>query len=98
MAHAYSGILLPADHWPEGQLIMPIWRKEHELARLIVHFIGMIVFGVGLTAICGQLSGQAGLYQWGHVGSMAVPTGICAILSGIGFFLISRGEDSNGEN
>jgi len=70
----------------------PVWRKEHEVARVVVHFIGMIVFSIGMSAVCGQLAGRPALYEWGFAGQMSLPTAVCLCLSGIGFFLVSRGE------
>lgn len=76
---------------------MPIWRKEHELARVAVHFIGMIGFGIGLAAFCGQLSGQPVFYSWHHAGAMAFPTAMVTMFYGVGFFMVSRAEASDGE-
>ncbi len=75
----------------------PIWRKEHELARTITHWIGMGIFAIGLTAFLGHLSGQASWYSWGRIGAMAMPSSFTAMLSGIGFFLVSRGEAPHGD-
>lgn len=72
---------------------MPVWRKEHELARVIVHYIGIIITSVSGSALCGQLGRRAYLYQWGYTGTMALPTALCLLLTGIGFFLVSRGEE-----
>lgn len=75
---------------------MPIWRKEHELARVVVHFIGMIIFAIGTTALSGWITGHPALYQWGLTGQMSLPTAFCLCLAGIGFFLVSRGEARHG--
>lgn len=74
---------------------MPIWRKEHELARVIVHYIGIVGVVISGTALCGQLSHNIALYQWGHTGAMSLPTATICCLFGIGFFLVSRGEAPN---
>jgi polyferredoxin len=76
---------------------MPVWRKEHEFARVVVHFIGMIIFAIGLTAFSGHLSNNAPMISWGYVGAMAMPSAVVAMLSGVAFFLVSRGEASHGE-
>lgn len=77
---------------------MPVWRKEHELARVVVHFIGIILTSVSGSALCGHLSRQAYLYQWGYTGAMALPTATCMLLAGVGFFLVSRGEEPDAGN
>lgn len=71
---------------------MPIWRREHELARVFVHFIGMIITAIAITAILGRMSHHAVLTGWGDPVPMSVPTAFCLMLSGVGFFLVSRGE------
>jgi hypothetical protein len=71
---------------------MPIWRKEHEKSRVFVHYIGLVVAAVAVTALCGQLARIPLLFEWGHTGSMSLPTAICLLLCGIGFFIVSRGE------
>lgn len=75
---------------------MPIWRKEHELARVVVHYIGISVTAVAVTSLCGIMSGHPVLYNWGSVGSMSLPTSFCFFLAGIGFYLVSRGEALHG--
>lgn len=75
---------------------MPIWRREHELARVVVHYIGIIITAISTCALCGQLSHQQWLYQWGYTGTMALPTAFCLCLTGIALFLLSRGEDHAG--
>lgn len=76
---------------------MPIWRKEREPARVLVHWIGMIGFGIGLAAFCGQLSGQPIFYSWKHTGAMAFPTAMVTMIYGIGLFIVSRGESADSE-
>lgn len=72
---------------------MPVWRKEHEPARVTVHFVGMVITAISGTSICGQISGRANFATWGAQGAMSLPTAVCLVLAGIGFFLLSRGED-----
>jgi len=71
---------------------MPIWRKEHETSRVMVHLFGIVIFAIAATALCGQISGRPVLYSWGFTGTMSLPTAFCLCLAGIGFFLVSRGE------
>jgi hypothetical protein len=73
---------------------MPIWRKEHEKSRVIVHYIGLIVAAIAVTALCGQLARMPLFFEWGHTGSMSLPTAVSLLLCGIGFWLVSRGEVS----
>lgn len=71
---------------------MPVWRKEHELTRVIVHHIGIVGSVICGTALCGQISDRPYLYQWGHSGSMSLPTAIVCLAYGIAMFMLSRGE------
>lgn len=71
---------------------MPIWRKEHELARVIVHYIGLVLVAIAVTAMAGWFADKPVMYQWGRPVGMALPTSFAFILAGIGFFLVSRGE------
>jgi len=75
---------------------MPIWRKEHEVARVSVHFIGLIVTAISGAAFCGQIAHSPIMYQWGFYGTMSLPTALCLILTGVALFLLSRGEGHYG--
>lgn len=74
---------------------MPIWRKEHEKSRVLVHYIGLIVTAIAVTALCGQFAHVPLFFEWGHVGSMSLPTATSLLLCGVGFFIVSRGEESS---
>jgi hypothetical protein len=74
---------------------MPVWRKEHEAARTVVHYIGIVSTVICLLALIGQIFHQPTLYTWGHYGAMSFPTACVCVAFGIGFFLVSRGEVSN---
>lgn len=76
---------------------MPIWRREHELARVVVHYIGIIICAVAITVITGRLSHVSALSGWGDPVPMSFPTAGCLVLAGIGFFLVSRGEAAHGD-
>ncbi len=71
---------------------MPIWHKNHQAARNVVHFIGMIVSATSLTAICGYAARKPAFYSWGSPGAMGLPTSVCLCAVGFALFLISRGE------
>lgn len=65
---------------------MPIWRKEHELARVSVHWLGIIMCAISVALLCSTIGGERQfLERWFAVG-------ILGTLSGVAFFLVSRGE------
>ena len=76
---------------------MPIWRKEHELARVVVHYIGMIICAIAVTALLGRLANHPYVSGWGDPVPMSFPTAVCLTLAGCGFFLVSRGEAAHGD-
>lgn len=71
---------------------MPIWRKEHELARVIVHYVGVLGTVACIMALIGQLTSRPALYSWGHFGAMSLPTAVVCTAYGIAVYLVSRGE------
>jgi len=73
---------------------MPVWRKEHELSRTVVHYIGIISTVTCSVSLLGQIFNRPMLYSWGRYGAMSLPTACVCMAFGIGFFLVSRGETS----
>lgn len=71
---------------------MPIWRREHELARVTVHYIGMLGTVISVLAVLGQFTNRPTLYSWGRFGAMSLPTAAVLTAFGIAFYLVSRGE------
>lgn len=74
---------------------MPIWRREHELARVVIHYMGIVTTAISASTILGQVTNQPYLYAWGHYGAMSLPTGVVCTAFGVGFFMVSRGEAPN---
>lgn len=75
---------------------MPTWRKEHEIARVSIHFFGMVTFVIAACALVGQYTHRPMMYGWGGSGQMSTPTAICMLLNGISWYLMSRGEARRG--
>lgn len=71
---------------------MPVWRREHELSRVMIHYMGIVTTAICVSAILGQVTNQPYLYAWGHYGAMSLPTATVCTSFGIGFFMVSRGE------
>lgn len=71
---------------------MPVWRKEHELARVFVHYIGLLGAAISGMAVCGHITNRPELYQWNHSGIMALPTASVCFFYGVGMYLVSRRE------
>lgn len=71
---------------------MPVWRREHEGSRVFVHYISMLIVVIASLALLGQLARRPAMYSWTASGTMALPTAICLLFTGISLFLISRGE------
>ncbi len=55
-----------------------------------IKIFGFITFAIGLSTICGYVTGNEKLYHWGKGVSMAINTGIAFLSEGLAIYLIAR--------
>ncbi len=55
-----------------------------------IKIFGLVTFAIGMSTVCGYISGSENLYHWGKGVPMAINTGIAFLSEGIAIILIAR--------